>query len=101
MKVFRAGKRRRFARNNIQTGRSANPNLGLLIEENGEIPPARNAPKMKALTYFVEKKVFPKNRPTFKQESAIKIALNTPDIALIQGPPARGKRLSSPRLWKD
>lgn len=84
-------KRRRFARNNIQTGRSANPNLGLLIEENGEIPPARNAPKMKALTYFVEKKVFPKNRPTFKQESAIKIALNTPDIALIQGPPGTGK----------
>ncbi|GAA7458941.1 hypothetical protein Yangon222_14940 [Helicobacter pylori] len=42
------------------------------------------------LTERVEKKVF-KNDPTPNQEKAIKIALNTPDIAIIQGPPGTGK----------
>ena len=84
-------KRRMNARQQILTGRAANPNLGLLIEENGQIPPCQPPPKMKPLTAFVRKKVFPENPPTPKQEDAIRVALNTPDIALIQGPPGTGK----------
>lgn len=42
------------------------------------------------LTKRVRKKIF-KNDPTENQEKAIKIALNTPDIAIIQGPPGTGK----------
>lgn len=83
-------KRRMEARKRIQTGRAANPDLGLLIEEGGQIPPRRASPKMKPLTAFVKKKVF-KNDATYMQERAIEVALNTPDIALIQGPPGTGK----------
>lgn len=84
-------RRRKKAREDIQSGRSANPSLGLLIEEDGQIPPAQSPPKMEPLTAFVTSKVFPTNRPTPAQREAIKIALNTPDIALIQGPPGTGK----------
>ena len=84
-------KRRLSARKNIQNGRSANPNLGLLIEENGRIPPSQKPPKIPELTDFVKQKVFPHNPPTVMQQRAIKVALNTPDIALIQGPPGTGK----------
>ena len=84
--------RRMRARRKIQTGRAAIPNLGLLIEENGKIPPSQPLKrKMPALTAFVKQKVFPKNPPTDIQERAIEVALNTPDIALIQGPPGTGK----------
>ncbi|GAA9477848.1 AAA domain-containing protein [Helicobacter pylori] len=90
-------------------GLSANPNLGLIlnIKENKEDSDGDNdaidamdevlkeilsSYKTKALglTKRVEKKVF-KNDPTPNQEKAIKIALNTPDIAIIQGPPGTGK----------
>ncbi len=84
-------KRRRKARKDIQTGRAANPGLGLLIEENGQIPPSQPPAKMKPLTAFVKQKVFHGNSPTMAQERAIEAALNTPDIALIQGPPGTGK----------
>lgn len=84
-------KRRLKARNNIQNGRAANPNLGLLIEEAGHIPPTQRPPKNKPLSDFVIRKVFPGNPPTLMQQKAIEVALNTPDIALIQGPPGTGK----------
>ena len=83
--------RRMNARRTIQTGRAANPHIGLLIEENGQIPPCLPPPKIKACSYEVMRKVFPKNPPTLAQEHAIEVALNTPDIALIQGPPGTGK----------
>lgn len=83
-------KRRMNARKTIIEGRSANPQLGLLIEEKGEITQTRPAHKIKPLTAHVRNKVF-RNQPTVMQEEAIKIALNTPDIALIQGPPGTGK----------
>ena len=82
-------KRRMIARRYIQTGRAANPNLGILIEENGQIPPTIQPPKLKIMTSFVKNKLG-KNF-TLAQEKAIDIALNTPDIALIQGPPGTGK----------
>lgn len=83
-------KRRLQARKRILEGRSANPQLGLLIEEHGEITSLRVPQVIKPLTAFVRNKVF-KNHPTEKQERAIEVALNTPDIALIQGPPGTGK----------
>ena len=82
--------RRMNARQSILEGRSANPQLGLLIEEQGEIIRPRQTQKIPPLTAFVRKKVF-RNDPTAMQEKAIEVALNTPDIALIQGPPGTGK----------
>ncbi len=90
-------------------GLSANPNLGLIlnIKENKEASDGDNdaldamdevlkailssyQTKALGLTKRVKDKVF-KNDPTKNQEKAIKIALNTPDIAIIQGPPGTGK----------
>lgn len=84
-------KRRMSARRAILEGRSANPQLGLLIEENGKIAPTRSPHKIKPLTAFVRNKVFPEHPPTPMQEKAIERALDTPDIAIIQGPPGTGK----------
>lgn len=83
-------KRRMTARRLILEGRSANPHLGVLIEENGVIEHLHSPHKFVPLTAFVRNKVF-KNPPTVKQEEAVRVALNTPDIALIQGPPGTGK----------
>jgi len=83
-------KRRIKARRKILEGRSANPQIGLLIEEKGEIAPVRKLPKVEPLTGFVRSKIF-KNQPTPRQEEAIEAALTTPDILLIQGPPGTGK----------
>ena len=83
--------RRMDARKQVVHARSANPQLGLLIEEDGDIPEVARSPKIDALTHFVLSKVFPKNPPTAMQQEAIRVALNTPDIALIQGPPGTGK----------
>jgi len=85
-------KRRIQARNKIQEGRSANPLLGLLIEEKGKIPRTRTGKMLEPLTSFLlENTNIFKNKPTPTQKKAISIALNTPDIALIQGPPGTGK----------
>jgi hypothetical protein len=83
--------RQNKARRLIIEGNCANPLLGLLIEENGEIPEIQRRSRMKALTPLIKEKVFKGNEPTRTQEKAIEIALNTPDIALIQGPPGTGK----------
>lgn len=83
-------KRRMSARKAILEGCSANQQLGLLIEEKGKLMPTRPPHEIKPLTGFVRNKVF-RNQPTEYQEKAIKVALNTPDIALIQGPPGTGK----------
>ena len=83
--------RRMKARRLVLEGRCANPILGLIIEENGDVPAATKPPPVSALTDFVRRKVFPRTPPTPMQEEAIRVALNTPDIALIQGPPGTGK----------
>ncbi len=83
-------KRRLVARNDIQNGRSANPNLGLLIEDAKRIPQTQQPPKIPAMSDYVKQKVFP-HEPTIMQLRAVNVALNTPDIALIQGPPGTGK----------
>lgn len=83
-------RRRQSARKAIIQGHSANHQLGLLIEEKGEITSLPTPQRVAPLTAFVRNKVF-RNAPTVKQEEAIEVALNTPDIALIQGPPGTGK----------
>jgi superfamily I DNA and/or RNA helicase len=82
--------RRMNARTAIVEGKSANPLLGLIIEEGGRIPHPKRVKKIKPLSSFVEQKIF-RHQPTERQVEAIDIALNTPDIALIQGPPGTGK----------
>lgn len=49
-----------------------------------------NISKHEPLSSRIREKIF-KHDPTNSQLSAIKIAINTPDIALIQGPPGTGK----------
>lgn len=83
-------RRRDVAREMIKKGMSANPELGLLIEENGKPMLMNKVNHIKPLSDFVRAKVF-KNDPTPAQLQAIDIALNTPDIAIIQGPPGTGK----------
>lgn len=82
--------RRMKARKAILLGRSANPELGLLIEKKGIPSGTRRITKIKPLTPFVKEKIF-KHPPTDRQVEALDVALNTPDIALIQGPPGTGK----------
>jgi hypothetical protein len=84
-------KRRSEARERIKQGRSANPMLGLIIE--GEVPLARQSLRkaVAAISPLVQRKLFAEQKPIDAQVNAIKVALNTPDIAIIQGPPGTGK----------
>jgi len=82
------------ARKRLLEGRSANPLLGLIIEDTDKIKEYQKTSKTKRLeplTSYVKQKIFPTNDPTENQIDAIDIALNTPDIAIIQGPPGTGK----------
>ncbi len=83
--------RRMEARKMVQEGRSANPMLGVIIEENGKPQTLQHFRRIKPLSAFVKDKVFKGRPPTRAQEDAIRIALETPDIAIIQGPPGTGK----------
>ncbi|WQV81169.1 AAA family ATPase [Helicobacter pylori] len=102
-------KKQYSALDKTRKGLSANPNLGLIlnIKENREDSDSDNdtadtmdeflkeilssyQTRFLGLTKRVRKKIF-KNKPTENQEKAIKIALNTPDIAIIQGSPGTGK----------
>ncbi|GAA9701062.1 hypothetical protein VN0007_09230 [Helicobacter pylori] len=102
-------KKQYSALDKTKKGLSANPNLGLIlnIKENKEDSDGDNntadtmdevlkeilssyQTRALGLTKRVRKKIF-KNDPTENQKKAIKIALNTPDIAIIQGPPGTGK----------
>ncbi len=99
-------KKQYSALDKTKKGLSVNPNLGLIlnIKENSDsdndaadtmdevLKEILSSYQTKALglTKRVKEKVF-KNDPTDNQEKAIKIALNTPDIAIIQGPPGTGK----------
>ena len=95
MQIFR----RQAARSKIENGTSANPYLGLIIGGSDEVEnqlggflTAKTAKKdVPALTERVRQKFFNVHSATENQETAIKIALNTPDIAIIQGPPGTGK----------
>ena len=86
-------KRKLEARKRLHEERSANPLLGLIIEDTETIKKYLNTTKTKELeplTTYVKDKIF-SNPPTQNQVDAIDLALNTPDIAIIQGPPGTGK----------
>ena len=84
--------RRKKSRDRILNGEAANPNIAYVIEgipyldENFH----QKRRQIQELSPRVREKVF-RNDPTLKQREAIRIALNTPDIAIIQGPPGTGK----------
>ena len=85
-------KRRVRARNNIAEGKIQMKQLVAILENvyDGCSPENRRKP-IEALTPGVEKEIFGGYSPTETQREAIRIALNTPDIAIIQGPPGTGK----------
>ena len=80
--------RRQKAQTQIQTGNNPMPQLHRLLE--GYAMGSRRRQKLPALTPYA-KQAFNGGKPTPKQEKAIDIALNTPDIAIIVGPPGTGK----------
>ncbi|WP_081869750.1 DEAD/DEAH box helicase [Endozoicomonas numazuensis] len=80
--------RRQKAKDQIQSGNNPMPQLHRLLE--GYAEGARRRNTLRALTPYA-REVFKGGSPTSKQESAIDIALNTPDIAIIVGPPGTGK----------
>ncbi|PID27393.1 MAG: hypothetical protein CR982_05465 [Candidatus Cloacimonadota bacterium] len=84
-------KRQKIAREAINQGRSGIPYLSMLLEEKGQIFQYQ---KIENKRFKISTKTFDKifkNPPTDTQRDAIKMALQTPDIALIQGPPGTGK----------
>lgn len=85
--------RREGARDLIMNAESANPALGRIFEGriSEEFADMHEVKEIDPLSPFVRNKIFPSHDPTPTQEKAIKLALNTPDIAIIQGPPGTGK----------
>ncbi|RKH69401.1 DEAD/DEAH box helicase [Corallococcus aberystwythensis] len=82
-------KRREEAQRAIREARCPMPQLRHLLEE-WPVEPSRYG-GIAPLTSSVKRKVFGARSPTPTQEDALRVALNTPDIALIQGPPGTGK----------
>lgn len=83
-------RRRGIAKNYVLEGKAANPELGLIIEEKGQLSERKPSAKQPSLSAFVEHEFF-YGKATQCQKDALYAALNTPDIALIQGPPGTGK----------
>ena len=79
--------RRRRAQALIASAQCPMPQLGFLLE--GRAVPERRRTKEKPLS-TAARKAFG-GEPTGRQIEALKVALETPDIALIQGPPGTGK----------
>ncbi len=82
-----AGKRRVIARQAIDSGKRM-PQLKWLLE--GRSVPVERRRTIKDITPYA-KETFKGGKPTDKQLLALETALNTPDIAIIIGPPGTGK----------
>ena len=79
--------RRRKAQALVASAACPMPQLGLLIE--GKVVRARRRRQEKSLS-SAAREAFGAE-PTGRQVEALRVALNTPDIAMIQGPPGTGK----------
>ncbi|WP_437907553.1 AAA domain-containing protein [Sorangium sp. So ce327] len=79
--------RREHAQSLIASAECPMPQLGLLLE--GSAVPERRRKAEDPLS-IAARAVFG-GEPTARQVEALRVALNTPDIALIQGPPGTGK----------
>ncbi|WP_179853976.1 AAA domain-containing protein, partial [Helicobacter pullorum] len=92
---FVALKRKYKARQRMLEGKSANPILPMIfaseVSENlKKILNEQQKNTYPPLSDSVEQKIF-KTKPTENQIEAIRMAINTKDIAIIQGPPGTGK----------
>lgn len=81
------GKRRLAAKQSIDSGKRL-PQLKWLLE-GVAVPAARRRPISGLTPYVLES--FKGGKPTEKQALALDCALNTPDLAIIIGPPGTGK----------
>ncbi len=81
------GKRRFAAKQSIDSGKRL-PQLKWLLE--GVAVPAPRRHPIKGLTPYAQE-TFKGGQPTEKQALALDAALNTPDLAIIIGPPGTGK----------
>jgi len=81
-------KRRERAEESIRTAKCPMPQLGLILQDQKVPPSNRRKHKLLARTMLT---AFNDSPPTSRQEEALRVAINTPDIALIQGPPGTGK----------
>ncbi len=82
-----AGKRRLSAKQSIDSGKRL-PQLKWLLE--GVAVPAARRRRVDGLTRYA-KETFKGGKPTEKQVQALDAALNTPDLAIVIGPPGTGK----------
>jgi DNA polymerase III delta prime subunit len=80
-------KRQEAALERVVAGRSTLPDLLGVLEGQGR--EQRTAGQLRPLSTGVERQL--RAPLSIAQQSAIKCALNTPDLALIQGPPGTGK----------
>lgn len=82
-----AGKRRLAAKQSIDSGKRL-PQLKWLLE--GVAVPAARRRRIDGLTRYA-RETFKGGNPTEKQVQALDAALNTPDLAIVIGPPGTGK----------